>query len=199
MEQKYRSEAKTYCLTRCRPKEKNQPGHWLIMMPALVLLVAMLGGCNNNVRVDASPAGPGMFSDTFVLSEPGCRAVTGGGPGLPIDQYHAGQCYEKGIAVPVSMEKAFQHYTMAARWGIPEAQEALRKFGQPVPEADMQKRQQGLERQLQMQRDEAALQKLRQEQLNQMREFRHDYYYPYHYPYNYPYHYPHRCRRGWCD
>lgn len=152
-----------------------------------LLLAVLMSGCSNNVRVDAEPVKPGVFSDGFVLSEVACQRVTGGAAELPMDQYHAGQCYESGVGMSVSMEQAFKHYTMAARWGIPEAQEALRRLGQPVPEADLQKRQQTMERQLHQQRRDQNQQRLEQERNDAIRW--HGYY---HAPY---YHHYRRCRK----
>ncbi|AMO57093.1 hypothetical protein GZ77_00725 [Endozoicomonas montiporae] len=159
---------------------------WLL--GALCLLMMIVSGCSNTVRVDAQPMSPGVFGDGFTLSAASCGRVTGGAAELPIDQYHSGRCYEMGVGVPVSMEQAFQHYTMAARWGIPEAQEALKRFGQPVPQADMLQRQQGMEQKLQQDRRNDYLQKLERERVDAIRW--HGYYHP---PY---YHYHHRrCHR----
>ena len=148
-----------------------------------LMLTLLAGGCSNNVRVDAQSPALGVFGDGFTLSETACNRVTGGTAELPIDQYHAGLCYEQGVGVPVSMEQAFKSYTIAARWGIPEAQEALRRYGQPVPQADLLQRQQSMEQKLQQDRRNENLHKLEREHIDAIRW--HDDYY-------------HRRRCRWC-
>lgn len=167
----------------------ERPEHRYSLYGVLLILIMLFGGCSNNVRVDAQPAAPGVFGDGFSLSETSCHRVTGRTAELPIDQYHAGLCYEQGVGVPVSMGQAFKYYTMAARWGIPEAQEALRRHDQPVPQADMLQRQQGMEQKLQQDRRNENLQKLEREHIDAIR------WRDYHYA---PYHYRHHRRCHWC-
>lgn len=173
-------------------KDIERPEHRYRLYGVLLILTMLVAGCSNNVRVDAQPSAPGVFGDGFSLSETSCHRVTGGTAELPIDQYHAGRCYEQGVGVPASMEQAFKYYTMAARWGIPEAQEALRRFGQPVPQADMLQRQQGMEQKLQQDRRNENLQKLEREHIDAIR------WRGYHAPYHYHHRRYHHRRCHWC-
>ncbi|WP_062265711.1 SEL1-like repeat protein [Endozoicomonas arenosclerae] len=115
------------------------------------LVVTVLSGCQT-VTTEATPMRPGLYSTPFSLSPAGCSKVLHGSSQLPIDLYHAGVCYEQGIGTPASTAQAVESYTMAARWGIPEAMQALKRLDKPVPDADLLKRRTEQENQLNKQR-----------------------------------------------
>ncbi|MGI9281322.1 MAG: hypothetical protein ACR2PX_17070 [Endozoicomonas sp.] len=104
-----------------------------------VLSLIVLSGCQN-VATEATPMRPGLYSAPFSLSPAGCSQVLHGSSQLPIDLYHAGVCYEQGMGTPTSLTQAVENYSMAARWGIPEATQALKRLNKPVPVADLLQR-----------------------------------------------------------
>ncbi|MGI9274508.1 MAG: SEL1-like repeat protein [Endozoicomonas sp.] len=154
----------------------------------LVALYLLLTGCQS-VRTDGQPMEAGLFAPAFIPSVYSCNSLLQGRSQLPQDLYHTGLCYEHGLAVAPSLSEAVEHYSMAARWGIPEAVQALRRLGLLVPEADLLQRQEHLETEIKRQKSDAARQKLAEERLRLMREDRSYWHHPY----------PNRhCRRGWC-
>ncbi|KEQ16697.1 SEL1-like repeat protein [Endozoicomonas numazuensis] len=115
------------------------------------LALVALSGCQH-VTTEATPVRPGLYSAPFSLSSAGCSQVLHGSSQLPIDLYHAGVCYEQGVGTPASLAQAVENYSMAARWGIPEAVQALRRLDKPAPAADLLQRRIEQEEQLNKQR-----------------------------------------------
>ena len=152
----------------------------------LIALLSMfaLSGCQN-VQTEANPTRSGLYSSPFSLSSDKCKTVVHGNSQLPVDLFHAGQCYEQGVGVKPSVDEAVELYSMAARWGIPEAGQALTRLGKPVPPADLLKRRDDFEEQINQQR-------LDKEKLNIYKNRDH---YP---SSHYHFHGRRYCGRYWC-
>ena len=166
--------------------------HALQQLVAALSLFLAVAGCQS-VRTDAQPASPGLFATTYIASENSCRYLMLGKSQLPLDLYHGGICYEQGLGVQQSLEKAVDNYSMAARWGIPEAGQALKRLGRDIPEADLMARQKELEIDLNRQRAESLRNHLDEERLQLIREGR-----GYGYPGCFHSHCYRHCRHGWC-
>lgn len=108
-------------------------------LPCFGIIILILSGCTP-VRIDTQPTQP-LASSRFFVSPASCAQIINSRSILPLDIYHAGLCYEQGVAVPASTPKAVEHYQEAARWGVPEAKAALERLGQAVPKAELQKQQ----------------------------------------------------------
>ncbi|WOG26111.1 hypothetical protein [Endozoicomonas sp. 8E] len=122
-----------------------------------VLALTALSGCQN-ITTEATPMRPGFYSAPFSVSAASCSQVLHGSSQLPIDLYHAGVCFEQGVGTTASLAQAVERYSMAARWGIPEAAQALRRLHKPVPAPDLLQRRTEQERHLNKQRlDEEKL------------------------------------------
>ena len=113
----------------------------------LLAMFLMLAGCTS-VQVDTQPKAS-LGSSRFQVSPTSCSQLIGSGAILPLDIYHTGVCYEQGQVGSASISKALRHYQEAARWGVPEAKEALERLGQPVPPAELQKQQERQSEQIQ--------------------------------------------------
>lgn len=121
------------------------------------LAITALSGCQN-ITTEATPMRPGFYSAPFTVSAAGCSEVLHGSSQLPIDLFHAGVCYEQGVGTKTSLAQAVEHYSMAARWGIPEATQALKRLNKPVPAPDLLQRRTEQEQRLNKQRlDEEKL------------------------------------------
>ena len=116
----------------------------------LLLVLGLIGiaGCQT-VRMDAEPVSPLKSYSSMMVSETACHQLLASTTLSPGDYYQAGQCFEKGLGVQQSLEKAEQNYVMAARWGVPGASYALQQLGKPVPEADLLKEQQAMNQSIQ--------------------------------------------------
>lgn len=145
-----------------------------------VLALTTLSGCQN-ITTDATPMGQGIYSVPFSVTEASCSQVLHGTSQLPIDLYHAGVCYEQGVGTTPSLAQAVDRYSMAARWGIPEATQALKRLNKPVPAADLLQRRIEQEKRLNKQRLD--------KEKNDAYKTRGAY------P---PPHYHHGCGRSWC-
>src|SRR5574340_1011168 len=61
----------------------------------------------------------------------------------PAAFFRSGVCSEDGRAgIPQDIKAAIGYYTLAARYGIPDAQAQLARLGQPIPAADLAQRPQ---------------------------------------------------------
>ncbi|KRE11980.1 hypothetical protein ASE63_19830 [Bosea sp. Root381] len=97
------------------------------------LLATGLAGCNGMAGLGFASAQP----DSPEWCEAARASVAAGGSGSQL--FAIGRCHEIGVAGFPRDEKLYlSYYAESARWGAPQAAEALARLGRPVPANDLE-------------------------------------------------------------
>ncbi|WP_263080187.1 hypothetical protein [Endozoicomonas sp. Mp262] len=165
--------------------------HLLLRKYIWLALTLLLTGCHS-VMVDREPVNS-LGSSSFVINELSCQKLLSTGALLPLDIYYTGRCYELGVGMAQSSQQAEHYYVTAARWGVPEAVQALQRMGIPVPEPDLLKRQNKVGEDINQLHENKRQNQLEQERIKRpqylLRPSCHGLHCWPHY---------HSCRHGWC-